>query len=218
MKARQRDDRVRHEHLKHRHCLYVGADVGRKLVGRLDRTGIIARFGLRGGKHVDVVVVVHQRVDAACAASLDVVAVGDYRQLIALYSLLMVAGEQVDVRRHMNQVAGIRSKAHQSVGSRCAAFRVWRCLDGVNVIVIRPGVIGVPPEDTLKDLDDLKSPVCRSAVQCPKLPRTQIHHAFGVERCGVEVIRIVLYKFSHRRLVSGGQRCRRRIRIGRISF
>ena len=91
----------------------------------------------------------------------------------------------------MDQVTGLRRELAKTIRTRQSFFSVVRRFDSVNVVVVRAAVIWIATQDTFQRRHDLECIFLRLAVERPQMPRPQIHHAFGVESGGVEIVRIV---------------------------
>ena len=112
---------------------------------------------------------------------------------------IVIASADVDVRRHVDQVTRFRRDFSETRRhSASARSGVSRSLDGVDVVVIRAAVIRIATQNTFEHRHDLERAFRRLAIERPELPRTQVHHAFGVERGGVEIVGIVFRQLAHR--------------------
>ena len=94
----------------------------------------------------------------------------------------------VDVRGHVDEVAGRRREARQA-WARHGALGLGRGLGGVDVVVVGADVVGIAGEHPLEHLDDLLGALGGVALFVVELPRAEVHRALGVERGGVEVVR-----------------------------
>src|SRR5262245_50797513 len=91
-------------------------------------------------------------------------------------------------------------RRHQRVEPLRALERaVWRLrrLDCVNVVMIGADVLRIAAQHTLEHRYDLLSAFRRFTGRRPELPRVEVHQAFRVERCGVEVVGILTHDVSH---------------------
>jgi hypothetical protein len=133
-----------------------------------------------------------------------------------------VAAEDVDVRRHVAQVAGVGNELAEQVGGAQRALRVRRHLERVDEHVQHAGVaLGARLyERALERRDDLRGIRPRgrlTAREVPELPRRPVHQRLGEERGHVEILREALVDAAHRRRVRVVPRCavpgRRALRI-----
>ena len=114
----------------------------------------------------------------------------------------MIAHSRVDVRRHVREMAFRGRQLFQTRGTGQPALRMRRGFNGVNVIMICAEMIRVAFQNRFEQGHNLFSVLGRFAVGAPKMPRMQIHHALGVERCCVEIVRITRDQLAHRVFVS----------------
>ena len=117
----------------------------------------------------------------------------------------VVSSPLVDVRRHVNEVTRCGGERIETVGRFEGAFRMGRCLDGVNVVMVGAEVLGIALQHGLEDCDDVLRLRRRFPLMRPEFPGTQIHHALGVQRLDVEIVRIFFRKFTHCLTVVGGE-------------
>ena len=81
-----------------------------------------------------------------------------------------------------------RRQRHQPHRARNGALEIARRLDGVNVEVIRAGMVGIAAEHGLERGHELERARRRLALEAPELPRPQHHQALGEHRGGVDVV------------------------------
>src|SRR5438309_11305311 len=105
--------------------------------------------------------VVHHRVHALLASSFEILAVRFGRVSIATRSGFVVSGSNVDVSRHMNQVAGGRRQHLEPHGAGQRPFGMWRRFDGVNVVMVCACVPWITSQYGLENRDDLFGAVSR---------------------------------------------------------
>jgi hypothetical protein len=143
------------------------------------------------------------------AALRDVVHVGRNRKLVALDRVRVAADALIDVRRHVDHVAGGRHQRQQRVGGTLAALRRIGTLDEMDVHVHRARVFRVARHDVLGQLDHFRGAGVRRAVALPVAPRPQVHHRLDVERRRVEIVReplVHLFQSPPNRPSSRGRR------------
>ncbi len=148
---------------------------------------------------MDVVVVVHHGVHALRARRADVGAVHVGGDRVRFLGRNVAAGPHVDVGGHVDEVA---RGGHEGLEARRRGQRLLRLagrLDGVDVVMVRSGVLRVPLQDRLEDRDDLDGVFSRLSVGRPELPRVQVHQALGIERGRVEIVGIARGELLHGR-------------------
>ena len=141
---------------------------------------------------------VHHRVDALGPRSGQVFAVRRGGARVGVRGLRVAAESHEDVRGHVHQVAGAGHEIAEPLRARQGALRVRRGLDGVDVIVVGAGVIGVPIEHRLQRGHDLQRARRGLSRLRPEAPGAQIHQGFGEERGGVEIVGICGAERAHR--------------------
>ncbi len=92
---------------------------------------------------------------------------------------------------------GVGNQRVQAIRALECPGGVRRSLDGMNVVMICANVIRIAGQHRFQDGDDLKRPLSRRPVRIPQTPRPQIHHALGVNRRRVGIIRVTLRKIAH---------------------
>src|SRR4029453_10661508 len=98
------------------------------------------------------------------------VSVGLDCKIGALYRLVPIAGTQVNMRWHVDEMSRIRRKPAEPHRSREAAIRIWTRLNSVDVVMICSGVVRVAFHYPLKHGDDLHRALGRLTIERPKLP------------------------------------------------
>ena len=121
----------------------------------------------RAPEEVDVVRVVHHWIEAGRPRALEVPLVDGDRAHVRVDGLRVVPGPHVDVRRHVDEVAGARDEVVQPARRSEPALRMRRRLDGVDVVMIRARVLRVAGEDGFERRDDLLGARLRPAVGGP---------------------------------------------------
>ena len=76
----------------------------------------------------------------------------------------------------------------------------------MDVVVVGPRVRRVALQHRLEDGDDLLRSFGRSAVLVPQAPGAQVHQALGIQRGGVQVVRIAPRQLGHRLRIGAIQR------------
>ena len=128
-------------------------------------------------------------VGALRVDGLQVAPVGLDRLPVGEDRVLVTADAQVDVRRHVHEVAGARHAVAQEVGARLAVARPGRRLLEVNPVVMRAGVIGNERQRAGQLRDDRRRPRLRLAVGLPPVVRVQVEDRLGGEHRDFPVLR-----------------------------
>ena len=206
MEAQQNENRRWGKPFQHGHFLQRRSDVCGHLVGRF--LGLLEP-ALRHASEcqkVQVMAVIHQRINAGCARAPDIVPVDFGAALVRLGGSLIIARLQKDVRRHVDQMTcGRDQAASQSFGARQGPFRSGRRFHRVDVVMVCPDVERVASQHRFKDPHDLHGALRRLAIRSPELPGAQVHHAFGIESRGVQIVGVTLDHITHGILVIHGQ-------------
>ena len=105
MEANLHRHRNRHEAFQRRHFLDVWPHVGRQQVRILPRLRIVAIHRRAHRDEVQVVAVIHHRIDALHPGRLDVGTIDFRRLFIGLHGCFIVAGADVHMRRHVHNVS-----------------------------------------------------------------------------------------------------------------
>ena len=131
----------------------------RHVVGGLQRIGAPSFEGRGRDEEVDVVRIVadlihhvarHRVAGEVRLVGLDGVDVGHRRVVVA-------AGPQIDVARHVHEVAGARHERRELVGVLLGAARVGRRFDGVDVQMNRAGMVVLAREHRFERRDAPRS-------------------------------------------------------------
>ena len=146
---------------------------------------------------MQIVAVIHHRVDARSRAALDVRLIRKRRFLVRLQRGFIIARANVNVRWHVHDVSGGRRELRQAICSRQRALRRIGGLDGMNVIVNRAKMVRLAANHGLERCNDFFRTFCRRAVRHPQSPRMQIHSRFRGQRRGVQVVREALHHLAH---------------------
>ena len=117
--------------------------------------------------------------------------------LVGLDGLVVVAQADVDVRRHVHQVAGIRDHVAQAVGRGPGPLGLGRGLHGVDVEVVGRRVARGAGQHVLQHGDDLVGSGLHHPVGGPQVPGPQVHQGLGEERPHVGVGRIRGVHLAH---------------------
>jgi hypothetical protein len=116
--------------------------VGRHLARGLDRDGAASLHARRRPQEVNVVRVVHRRVEPLGVALRDVRLIDSGGPHVRFRRVVIPADTPVRVRGHVHQVTGSGDEVRQRVGGLFRASRIRRCLDRVDVEVQRKWVPG----------------------------------------------------------------------------
>ena len=189
--ARQREVRRRHEVLDHRH---LARHAGRHLGGHLRAPRASPRRCARPSSPPPT-------GSGCCAGSTS----SDRRRPAAPW--------RCSARRPRSPGGWLRRRRRSGrCGCRCATAcargarrraRAWRRrsalgsavlglrrrLDGVDVVMVRAGMVGILLQHALERGDDLRRLRTRLAVGRPEIPRPQVHQRLGEQRRRVEVVR-----------------------------
>ena len=206
------------EGLEHRHVGQPLGDVLHHVIGRLAGLRELARHHRRRRQKIQIVVVVHRRIHAARVRVGDVLAIDLCRLGVGRDGPGVVAGPHVDMRRHVDEVTRGRHQRLEAFGAGERPLRRVRRFDGVDVVVVGAHVARAALQHRLEHVHDLQRPFGRRTVVRPELPGTQVHQALGVQRGGVEIVRIPPDEIAHRVLVLDRQRFQIRLGIVRITL
>ena len=176
---------------------HLVAHLGRGLARGVDRELAPAVRGGGEPEEVDVVRVVGHRVEALGPALRDVVLVGGDRGLVGGRGVRVAAHALVDVRGHVHHVPRARHQLQQAVRRGLRLLRRVR-LHGVDVEVVRPGVVRVAGEHLLQVADDLGRLRVGPAVAQPVVPGPHVHERLRVDRGRVQVVGELLHDLAHR--------------------
>ena len=210
--AHEHEQFLRRERFEHGHLVRHRIRELRRAYGACPCFGQVAREHRRRRFELEVVSVVAHRVKRLRALRTEIRLIHRRRGGVGPRRAPVLAGADVDVRRHVHEVAGSR---HERLEAGCRRGRTLRCARGlhrVDVIMVRPRVRGLLREYALDLRGDRWRPRFGRAVGRVKAPWMKIHQAFGVERADVGVIgkppgqhahRVGIRRFAHR-LVSGG--------------
>ena len=148
---------------------------------------------------MNVVRIVGVGVDALRLHLREIGLVGGRRHLVGLQRVEVAPDAEVDVRRHVDQVAGRKVLGRQPVGVGLRTLRLVRRLDGVDVEMDRADMVGVRLQHALQRGDQVgRPPGRRLAAIRPVVPGRQVHQRLGVERGDVEIVRKALRDLLHR--------------------
>ena len=204
-----------HEAFERWHVFHVRAHVLDQQVRILPRFGIVAVHRRTHGDEVQVVAVIHHRINALHSRSLDVGTVDLRRFLVGLDCSFIVAGANVNMRGHVHDVSRSRSERSQLVGTSEGALGRSRSLHGMDVIVNRSQMIGVALHHRLECRYDFLRAGLGRAIDMPQAPGMQIHASLGKKSGGIEVVRKFADHLPHGIAIIFGSLFQIRIRIGR---
>ena len=133
----------------------------------------------------------------------------------------IVAGPQVNVGGHVDQVSGGRGEGLQAVRAGECALGVARCLHRMDIEMVHAGVEGPAAQRIFKHGDNFRRigaySIARGTgltVDFPEMPRIQIHQAGGEERGCIRVVGIAMVDFAHRIGIVAGKL--RLVRLGSV--
>ena len=147
---------------------------------------------------MQVVAVIHHRVDARGRAALDVRLIRKRGFLVGLQRRFVVARADVDVRGHVHDVSRGGRQLGQMIRAGERALGRVGSLDRVNVIVNRAQVIGLAPNHGLQRRHNFFRALFRRSVRPPQAPRMQIHSGLREKRRRIKVVGKPLHHFAHR--------------------
>ena len=134
--------------------------------------------------------VVHHAVDALDVVLFDVVGIDRSRPHIALCCILVASHAYVNVRGHVHQVSRPGHQLGKPISQGDGPLGLRGGLNGMDVVVNSPGVIGIALQDRLQRGDDFKRARLGLAAVRPQVPGTQVHERFGEKRGSVKVVRV----------------------------
>ena len=175
MKAHIDRDGNGHEALKRRHVLHMWSDVSRQHLAILLGLSVVPVHGGAHGNEVKIVAVIHHGIDALSSTRLDVRAIDGSSFLIGFHRRFIVAGSDVNMRRHVHQMARPWRHCGQLVRGRQRPLRGRRSLNCVDVIVDRTHVIGIAFDYRFERGHNFFGARLRSSILTPQAPGMQIH-------------------------------------------
>ena len=158
-------------------------------------------------EHEVVVVRERHRVpDPGLAVAPEQLVVGGARARIPVDRRLVVPALDVDVSRHVQQVAGVGHQIAQAVGRAQRPFRMRGHLQGVDVHVQQAGMVrlprGLPRRDGVFEhperLDGVRSLGRLARLEVPQGPGRAVHERLGEQRAHVGVARERSVHLAHR--------------------
>ena len=152
-----------------------GLEMGSQPVGGLLGLGKIPIHTRRDGDEMQVVAVIHAGIDALRTTALDVGFIGASGCLVGADCGIVVAGADINVGRHVDDMSGGRGQSGQSVRAGQCSFRGRRGFHRVNVVVNCSQVVGISFNYRLQRGDDFVCAFQRGAVLLPKSPRVEVH-------------------------------------------
>ncbi len=142
--------------------------------------------------------VVRHRIDALGTALADVVLVRLGRRDVRRRRVGVAAHPLVDVRGHVDHVAGAGHQRAQPVRRGLRALGALRRFHGVDVEVVRSRMVLVAGQHLLEGGHDLVRPGVGPAVPRPVVPGAKVHERFRVHGLGVEVGGVLPGQVPHR--------------------
>ena len=121
--------------------------------------------------------------------------------------VLVAADALVDVRRHVDDVAGAGHERQQAIGLGFGALRRVGRLPQVDPEMERAGMVLVAREHPLELAGHLLGFLVGQAVARPVVPRPQVHQRFREQRPRVVVLRELRHQLAHGvgiRAIGGG--------------
>ena len=154
-----------------RHVLHVRPDVCGQHVGSFLGLLVLPIDASRDRDEVQVVAVVHQGVHVRLsAAGLHVVAVGCRSFLVGIDGRVVVAGTDVHMGGHVDEVSGGWSNSRQAVRACQSALWSIRGFHRVNVVVHRAHVVRIALDNTLERGHDLFGALARRSILASTSP------------------------------------------------
>ena len=191
-------ERSRERKLRHGHLLHHPIEQRREIAGGPLRFGVTPVHGRGISEEMEIVAVVHQRVDAGRhAGDFHGVSIHLRRVGIALDRGGVVSRAGVDVSGHVNQMAGPRDQGLQPLSGGERPFGTSRSLHRVDVVMVGARVHGIPLEHRFQHGDDLFGPLRRISVVIVELPGAEIHHRLGIKRRCIEILGVTPHHLAH---------------------
>ncbi len=147
---------------------------------------------------MQVVAVVHHRINALRAAGLDVCSIDRRRFLVSFHRRRIISRANVNVRRHVHDVSRSRRQRSQAVRRSQSPFRRIRRFHGVNVVMERTQMVGIAFNHRFQSCDNLLRAVLGRPVTMPQSPRMEVHPRLCEQCRRIKIVGIVLYHFPHR--------------------
>ena len=139
-----------------------------------------------------------ERIKALHTALSDVVLVGFDGTDIAFGSGRIPTNAHIDVRGHVNNVPRPGHQLLQPLGAPQGPLGSGGGFNGMDIVVIRPGVKRFSLEDGFEDRNKFHRARVRPTIPPPVVPGTKVHQGRSIEGGGIGIIRIALRKFPHR--------------------
>ena len=168
-----------------------------QLAGRFNGFDAAAFHVLGSPQEVDVVGVVHVRVHPPWGFSLDIGLVGLNRPGIAERRVVVQAEAHIDMRGHVDQMAGTRNQLAQPAGVGQGAFGLRRGFNRVDIVVDSPDVVGKALQDTLQSRHELQGVGFGLTLGGPVVPGPDIHQRGRKQGPGVRIVRVALGQATH---------------------
>ena len=148
-------------------------------------------------QEVDIVGIVHVRIHPLRGFGLDIGLVGLNRPGIAEGRVAIQAEAHIDMRRHMDQMAGTRNQLAQPAGVGQGPVGLGRGFNRVDIVVDSADVVGKALQDALQSRHELQGVGFGLTVGCPVVPRPDIHQRGRKQGPGVRIVRIALGQATH---------------------
>ena len=149
----------------------------------------------------------------------DIGFVDRHRRLVGRQRRLVVADAEVDVERHVHEMARARHGGGEPLGVRQRPFRRRRGFHHVDVVVDRARMVRTAGQHRLERGEDLGGlALGLGAARLPVVPGREIHQRLGVEDLDVVVLRKARRGRAHGGGVSGVERGPLGLRIGRVAL
>lgn len=132
-----------------------------------------------------------------CTSLLDVGAIDFRGFLVGLDGSFVVAGADVNVRGHMDDVPRVGCKRGEFVGPGQGALGIVGGFNGMDVAMDSAQVVGIAFQHGLQCGHDLFRASFSSTVLVPQSPGMQVHARFGEQGCGIQVIGELARHFAH---------------------
>ena len=149
VKAHFHGHRHGHEATERGHVFHMRADVRSEQLRTAARLRVIAVHRRGHGNKVQVVAVIHHRVDARSRAALDVGLIRQRGFLVSFQRCFVIAGAYINVRGHVHDVSRGGRQFGQPMRAGQRALRRIRGLHRMNVVVNRAQMIRLTPNHRL---------------------------------------------------------------------
>src|SRR5215471_10338089 len=121
----------------------VLVELPRRLQGLAQLSGAIVALD----QEMEIMAVVHQGIDASLhIIGLEILAIGLGCRFIGSCSRIIVACADVDMSRHVDEMARAWVQSRQSLRARQRPLGLEGCLYRMNIEMVCPDVLGIPSE------------------------------------------------------------------------